>query len=172
MSLSSGSPGCTLFWIPSIAAIVIALNARYGLHELSGHRNSSRLVFGFSLYIGIRIAADRFRDEYTRFTGASYPGTSRLYEFVVGFVNAHSALACFRIPPIAYNPMSESPAYLFPANSGLSPFHSEKCTCIPDPLSWNSGLGMNVTTFPCRAATFLATYLYVMTLSDIVRMSW
>src|SRR2546423_5797624 len=110
MSLSRGSPGWILFSIPSIAAIVIALNARYGLHELSGQRNSMRLVFGFSLYIGMRIAAERLRLEYTRFTGASYPGTSRLYEFVVGLHSAHSARACFRIPPIANNPISLSPA--------------------------------------------------------------
>src|SRR5687767_11279811 len=159
MSLPTGSPGWILFSIPSIAAITIAVNARYGLHELSGQRNSSRFVFGFSLYIGIRIAADRLRLEYTRFTGASYPGTSRLYEFVVGLHRAHSARACRRIPPIAYSPRSLKPAYRFPANSGFSPFHSEKCTCIPDPLSWNRGLGMNVTTFPCRAATFFVTYL-------------
>src|SRR5690349_5941045 len=126
MSLSSGSPGSSLFWIPSIAAIVIALNARYGLHDESGQRNSTRLVLGFSLYIGMRIAAERLRLEYTRFTGASYPGTRRLYEFVVGFVIAHSARACFRIPAIACSPISDNPAYLFPANSGLSPCHSEK----------------------------------------------
>ena len=71
-----------------------------------------------------------------------------MYEFVVGLHSAHSARACRRIPPIAYSPMSLSPAYRFPANSGFSPFHIEKCTCIPDPLSWNSGFGMNVTTFP------------------------
>jgi hypothetical protein len=31
---------------------------------------------------------------------------------------------------------------------------------------------MNVTTFPCRAATFLHTYLYIITLSAIVSRSW
>src|SRR5438132_27836 len=101
--------------------MVMALNARYGLHEESGQRNSIRLVLEFSLYMGMRIAAERLRLEYTRFTGASYPGTSRLYEFVVGLHNAHSAPACLSIPPTANSPMSLSPAYLFPANSGLAP---------------------------------------------------
>ena len=87
-------------------------------------------------------------------------------------MKAHSDFACFKIPPIAYNPMSESPAYLLPAKSGLLPFHKLKCTCIPDPLSWNSGLGMNVTTLPCRCATFLQTYLYIITLSHMVTSSW
>src|SRR4029078_5268122 len=105
-------------------------------------------------------------------TGAAYPGTRRLLLFVVGLHSAHSARACLRIPPIAHSPISLRPAYLFPANSGLVPFHKLKCTCIPLPLSWNSGLGMNVTTFPCRAATFFATYLYIITLSLIVTRSW
>src|SRR4051794_30381182 len=105
--------------MPSMAAIVMALKARYGLHEESGQRNSMRLVLGFSLYMGMRIAAERLRDEKTRFTGASSPGTRRLYELVVGLHNAHSARAFFRIPPIAYRPISLRPAYLFPANSGL-----------------------------------------------------
>ena len=42
-------------------SINMALNAKYGLHEESGVRNSMRLVCGRSLYIGMRIAADRFR---------------------------------------------------------------------------------------------------------------
>ena len=46
-----------------VAAIVIALNARYGLHEESGQRNSIRLVFGASWYIGTRTHAERLRAE-------------------------------------------------------------------------------------------------------------
>ena len=34
------------------------------------------------------------------FTGASKPGTSRLYEFVVGAHNANKAGVCFKMPPI------------------------------------------------------------------------
>ena len=39
----------------------MALNARYGLQLLSGQRNSMRLVLGFSLYMGMRMAAERLR---------------------------------------------------------------------------------------------------------------
>ena len=63
MSLSSGSPGSILFWMPSIAAISMAEKARYGLQLGSGQRNSSRLALGFGLYIGMRMAAERFRCE-------------------------------------------------------------------------------------------------------------
>src|SRR6266481_4641798 len=100
MSLSSGSPGSTRFSIPSRPAMSMAANARYGLHDGSGERNSSRFALGLGEYIGMRIAAERLRDEYARFTGASNPGTSRLYELVVGLQMAASARACFRIPPM------------------------------------------------------------------------
>ena len=49
----------------------MAANARYGLAEGSGGRNSTRLAFGLAEYMGMRTAADRFRREYARFTGAS-----------------------------------------------------------------------------------------------------
>src|SRR5436305_14998298 len=100
MSLSSGSPGSMRFSIPSSPAISMPASARYGLHDGSGERNSSRLAFGDGEYIGIRIAADRLRELYARFTGASNPGTSRLYEFVVGLQSAASARACFKTPPM------------------------------------------------------------------------
>ena len=44
-------------------AISIAANARYGLAVASGQRNSMRLAAAESEYIGMRIAADRFRCE-------------------------------------------------------------------------------------------------------------
>src|SRR3954465_1017251 len=100
MSLSSGSPGSILFLMPSMPASIIALNARYGLHDGSGKRTSMRRVFGFGPVIGIRTDADRLRDEYARFTGASKPGTKRRYEFVVGFVKAASDFACLMMPPM------------------------------------------------------------------------
>src|SRR5258705_7379113 len=100
MFLSSGSPGSSLFSIPSRPAMSIAEKARYGLQVGSGKRTSMRFAFGDGEYIGMRIDAERLRLEYARFTGASKPGTSRLYEFVVGFVNAASALACFSTPPM------------------------------------------------------------------------
>src|SRR3990170_3697005 len=100
MSLSSGSPGWILFWTPSSPAMSIAAKAMYPLQDGSGVRNSRRFAFGEAEYIGIRTAADRFRLEYARFTGASNPGTSLLYEFIVGLEKAQMAGACFRIPPI------------------------------------------------------------------------
>src|SRR5574341_1695165 len=110
MSLSSGSPGLILFSMPSSPAIIMAANARYGLHDGSGGRNSSRFALGLAEYTGMRTAAERLRREYTRFTGASYPGTSRLYEFVVGAANASSAGACTSSPPMYHRARSDSPA--------------------------------------------------------------
>src|ERR1017187_221624 len=100
MSLSSGSPGSILFFTPSRPAISIAAKARYGLQEGSGGRNSTRLALGLAEYIGMRQAALRLRREYARFTGASKPGTRRLYELVVGAANATMAGACFSNPPM------------------------------------------------------------------------
>ena len=59
------------FWMPSRPAINIAENARYGLHDGSGQRNSSRFAFGDFEYSGMRTDAERLRCEYTRLTGAS-----------------------------------------------------------------------------------------------------
>src|SRR5438067_4875277 len=99
MFLSTASPGSILFMIPSMPAISIAENARYGFADGSGGRNSSRFAFSDREYNGIRTHAERFRCEYTRFTGASYPGTNRRYEFVVGAANARMAGACWSSPP-------------------------------------------------------------------------
>ena len=56
--------------------------------------------------------------------------------------------------------MSDSPAYpVSEKNSGSPPFHSDWWQCMPEPLSWNSGLGMNVAVLPAAAATFFTTYL-------------
>ena len=49
----------------------MAANARYGLAEGSGQRNSRRLALGDFDTRGMRTAADRLRWEYTRLTGAS-----------------------------------------------------------------------------------------------------
>src|SRR5512142_2987537 len=159
MSLSSGSPGFSLLTTPSNPAIIIAANARYGFADGSGGRNSTRFAFGLAEYIGIRHAADRFRREYARFTGASKPGTRRLYEFVVGAMIADSAGPCAMSPPMYHSAICDNPAYPSPANSGLPPFHSDWCVCMPLPLSWNSGLGMNVTVLPYWLATFRTMYL-------------
>src|SRR5437667_5314065 len=110
MSLSSGWPGSILFSTPSSPAISMAENAKYGLQLGSGGRNSTRLAFGDAEYIGIRHAAERLRREYARLTGASKPGTRRLYELVVGAMIADRAGPCLISPPIYHNASCESPA--------------------------------------------------------------
>src|SRR5437016_6004528 len=95
--------------MPSRPACSMAEKARYGLHDGSGQRNSRRLAFGLFEYSGIRTAADRLRWEYTRLTGASYPGTSRLYELVVGAAKARIDGACDSSPPMYQRAMSDSP---------------------------------------------------------------
>src|SRR5215475_15847992 len=110
MSLSSGWPGSILFSIPSRPAINIAEKARYGLQLGSGGRNSTRFALGDAEYIGIRQAAERLRREYARFTGASNPGTRRLYELVVGAMIAASAGPCLISPPMYQSASCEMPA--------------------------------------------------------------
>src|SRR6266853_6566074 len=110
MSLSSGSPGFSLLSTPSRPAISMAANARYGLQDGSGGRNSNRLALGLSEYTGMRTAAERLRLEYARFTGASYPGTRRLYEFVPGAMSAERARACLSKPPAYHSASCDSPA--------------------------------------------------------------
>src|SRR6476660_7834184 len=87
-SLSTGGGGSMRLLMPSSPACSIAENARYGLHDGSGQRNSRRFAVGLFEYSGMRTDAEWLRCEYTRFTGESQPGTSRLYEFVVGAANA------------------------------------------------------------------------------------
>src|ERR1700688_528108 len=110
MSLSNGCPGSILLITPSRPAIIIAAKARYGFALGSGGRNSTRLAFGLAEYIGMRHAAERFRREYARFTGASNPGTRRLYEFVVGAMIAASAGPCLIRPPIYHSAICDIPA--------------------------------------------------------------
>src|SRR4030081_951546 len=100
MSLSSGSPGSTRFSMPSSPAISMAARAGYGLRDGSGERNSSRFALGLGEYIGMRIAAERLRDEYARLTGASNPGTSRLYELVAREQSEADVREFFSMPRI------------------------------------------------------------------------
>src|SRR4029079_6982818 len=98
-SLSAGSPGWILVWMPTRPALIIAANAKYGFDEESGKRTSMRRALGFDTQ-GMRIEAERLRAEYASITGASKPGTRRLYELVPGFVKALIAFACLMMPPM------------------------------------------------------------------------
>src|SRR5260364_387737 len=95
---------CCFAWMdfvlhPSSPAINKAENARYGLASGSGKRVSIRRACALDTE-GIRMDAERLRAEYASLTGASKPGTRRLYELVVGFVIAFRARACRIMPPI------------------------------------------------------------------------
>src|SRR5919198_1424830 len=85
--------------IPASPAASMAANARYGLHAGSGERNSTRVADSLpGLYIGTRTSALRFRRAQQTYTGASYPGISRLYEFTHWFVTNVISGAWARIP--------------------------------------------------------------------------
>ena len=49
---------------------------------------------------GTRTSGLRFFSDHATAVGASYPGTSRLYEFTSGLVMAQNPLACLRMPPM------------------------------------------------------------------------
>src|SRR6187402_487769 len=98
MFLFTGGPGSLCWSMPSSPARSITANARYGLHEGSGIL-SSILVVG-PLPAGTRTSGLRFRVDHAMAVGASYPGTSRLYEFTSGFVIAQNAFAWRRRPPM------------------------------------------------------------------------
>ena len=111
--------------IPSIPASSITVNARYGLHAGSGDLYSIRVAF--PLAAGTLINAERFLRPYALYTGASYPGTKRLYEFTIGFVIAVIAGACFKRPPMKCNASFERP---------VSELGSEKRFLSPLKTDW------------------------------------
>src|SRR5271170_7217593 len=96
----------------------------------------------------MRQEAERLRAEYASSTGASKPGTSRLYELVVGLVKALIALACLMMPAIYDRQVSERSEYLLPANAGLPPFQIDWWQCMPEPLSPYTGFGMKHADLP------------------------
>ena len=55
---------------------------------------------------------------------------------------------------------SDKPAYLSPENNAVFPFQIDWCTCIPDPLSPFTGLGIKVAVFPNECETMCTAYLY------------
>ena len=76
MLLSTGAGGSILFLIPSKAASKIAANAKYGLQDGSGDLNSTRVQI--PRFAGTLTKALLFAKDHAKYTGASYPGTSRL----------------------------------------------------------------------------------------------
>jgi len=57
-----GFGGVNLFFKPSFAAANMPANARYGLHDGSGQRSSTRVAFSIPLlWRGMRINAERLR---------------------------------------------------------------------------------------------------------------
>ncbi len=68
---------------------------------------------------------------------------------VVGAANASNAAACLISPPMYQRAASDSSAYPLGSKNRFVPsFQRLMCTCIPDPLSPNIGLGMNVAVYP------------------------
>src|SRR5947209_19804696 len=100
MSLSSGSPGLVLFLMPSSIAISMPANARYGLHEPSGQRSSTRVALRCGEYTGMRTDAARLRRLYGRLTCAPPPGAGRLSPFVGGLLGGPRAGAGRTAPPV------------------------------------------------------------------------
>src|SRR5919198_1419290 len=98
MFLLIGGPGSTFLSMPSSPERSITASARYGLHDGSGMRSSMRVAV--PRVAGTRTSGLRFFSDHEIAVGASYPGTSRLYELTRGLVMAQKPLAWRRIPPM------------------------------------------------------------------------
>src|SRR5258705_10176065 len=98
MFLLTGGPGSVCFSMPSRPARRITANARYGLQDGSGIRNSTRVFEPRAT--GTRTSGLRFLSDQAIAVGASYPGTSLLYEFTSGFVIAQKFFAWRSSPPM------------------------------------------------------------------------
>src|SRR5437762_12080796 len=92
MFLLIGGPGSVFFSIPSRPDRSITASARYGLHDGSGMRSSIRVPV--PRVAGTRTSGLRFFSDQAMLVGASYPGTSRLYEFTRGFVIEIGRASC------------------------------------------------------------------------------
>src|SRR5438093_93348 len=98
MFLLMGGPGSTFFSMPSRPERSIAASARYGLQDGSGIRSSIRVEVPRAA--GTRTSGLLFFSDHAMLVGASYPGTSLLYEFNSGLVIAQNPFACRRMPPM------------------------------------------------------------------------
>src|SRR5207302_559213 len=75
--------------------------ARYGLASAPGRRHSKRHISGWSARTMARTAQERFSTPHVALTGATLPGTSRLYELMVGLSKSEAAGRCSITPAIA-----------------------------------------------------------------------
>ena len=108
-----------LFVLAACGIVAVMLMIRYFMRvmpasELVGNKSAAatagkpktsfmeglRLIATRLYLFGILIVALRLASPKKSFTGASNPGSKRLNEFVLGFVNAVRERPCFNIPPI------------------------------------------------------------------------
>src|SRR5689334_13767630 len=136
--------------MPLSPAASIAENDRYGLHAGSGERNSIRTDSFLPRFDnGTRTNAERLLRAQHLYTGASYPGISRLYELTHWFVTAQSSPACVSNPAMKCFATFDSP-YSSPGseNALTSPSNKDRCVCIPEPNAPAIGFGMKVAYTP------------------------
>src|SRR3954454_22885794 len=104
-------------------------------------------------YRGTRASAERLRRDHATYTGASKPGTSRLYELTHWAERDASSPAWANCPATNAPPTAERP---YGSSSSVNAFapslERDRWVCIPEPFSSPSGLGMKVACHPYRAA--------------------
>src|ERR687886_554524 len=132
--------------MPSRPACRSAAKVRYGLHAGSGQRISARVACSEpGLESGMRVRAERFRCDHATYTGASKPGTSRLYELTHCAKTAAISRACRSCPAMKALPVSERCQRSSASKNAFRPsVKSDWCVCIPEPFSPKSGFGMKV----------------------------
>src|SRR5919204_5790981 len=173
MLLDASGGSSYSFSTPVRPAASIAANARYGLHAGSGERNSMRVADSLpGLYIGTRTSALRLRRAQQMYTGASYPGTKRLYEFTHWFVTRVISRACLKMPAMYPRATFERWYSSVASKNALrSPSNSDWCVCMPLPFTPNTGLGMKVAYTPNSWAASFTVNRYVMTQSAMLSAS-
>ena len=161
MFLSSGSPGSILF--ARRPAPPSATRQRPGTDwpPGSGGRYSMRLAFGLSLYVGMRMAAERLRalisQVHRRFI-AGHQALVAVGRRIANGAERSRMLQAGRRCNTA--PSGKDPAYSLPAKSGLPFFHKDWCVCMPRAVVAKERLGHeSQAVLPCFLATFLTTYL-------------
>src|SRR5918911_3789875 len=94
--------------MPSRPAWSRTAKVRYGLHDGSGQRSSIRVACSLpGWYSGTRTSAERLRRDHATYTGASYPGTSRLYELTHWAKIEQISRECFSWPAMYALPVGD-----------------------------------------------------------------